>query len=98
MKKYLLLFFLLLSACEDVALTKGDKVNVMYVKEPSLSCEEVAVLATRCSDMSDCLEEFRSAAEDLNANTVKVVDWVEYNFGFINKMRMKGAALSCPNK
>ncbi|MBE6450055.1 MAG: hypothetical protein E7013_05165 [Alphaproteobacteria bacterium] len=96
MKKFLILFSLLLTACADVALTKGDKVNVMYTKNPDTQCEEVAVLATRCSDMSDCLEEFRSAAEDLNANTVKVVDWVEYSFGF-NKMRMKGAALSCPN-
>ena len=97
MKKFLILFCLLVSACADVALTKGDKVNVMYTKQPNEACEEVAVLATRCSDMSDCLEEFRSAAEELNANTVKVVDWVEYDFGF-NKMRMKGAALSCPNE
>ena len=97
MKKLSILFCFLLIACADVALTKGDKVDVMYIKNPDLECEELAVLATRCSDMSDCLEEFRSAAEDLNANTVKIVDWVEYNFGF-NKMRMKGAALLCPKR
>ena len=97
MKKYAFLFFLFLASCADIALTKGEKIHVMYTKTPDQACEEVAVLATRCSEMSDCLEEFRSAAEKVNANTVKIVDWVEYSFGF-NKMRMKGAALSCPKK